>query len=250
MLLKHFRELAAEDIRTKTENDFVSFVDRESENTIRRVILEAFPHHEFLGEESGSVGGGEWRWIVDPLDGTSNYVHGVPQFAISIALQHHGQMVAGLILDPVRGDEYTAERGGGAWRNGQRLRVAHGQPLADALIGTGFPFRAREVFEDYLATFREIYPRVSDVRRPGAAALDFAFVAAGAAGGFWEFRLSPWDIAAGAILIEEAGGVITDFAGGTDYLSSGNVVAGAPHIHRELLSCVQRVLRERNVALA
>ncbi|HPU85212.1 MAG TPA: inositol monophosphatase family protein [Candidatus Latescibacteria bacterium] len=250
VLLRHFRGLHPHDIRTKTQNDFVSFVDRESETAIRGVILDAFPGHEFLGEEHGSVGGGAWRWIVDPLDGTSNYVHGVPQFAISIALQHKGRLVVGLVYDPIRGDEYVAERGGGAWRNGERLRVADRQPMEDALIGTGFPFRARQVFDDYMATFREIFPRVSDVRRPGSAALDFAFVASGATAGFWEFALSPWDIAAGALLIEEAGGVITDFAGGDSYLSSGNVVTGAPQIHRELLACVQKVLRERGRALA
>jgi len=251
ILMGHFRELTPEEIFTKRRNDFVSFVDNQSEQAIRQVILEAFPDHQFLGEEQGIVGDpGAWRWIVDPLDGTSNYVHGVPQFAVSIALQHASRLVASVVLDPVRGELFTAERGGGAWRNGERIGVAFGQTMADALIGTGFPFRHHEVLDDYVATFREVFPQVAGVRRPGSAALDFAYVASGATAGFWEFLLAPWDIAGGALLIEEAGGVITDFAGGSNYLGSGNVVTGSPDIHRELLRIIQRVLTARGTRLS
>lgn len=237
ILMKHFRELDPAEIRTKERNDFVSYVDNQSEQAIREVILGAFPDHQFLGEEQGLIGdAGTWRWIVDPLDGTSNYVHGVPQFAVSIALQHNGEVVASVVYDPNREELYCAERGAGAWRDGARIRVAEGQELTDALIGTGFPFRHHEALDDYVATFRTIFPLVAGVRRPGSAALDFAYVASGATAGFWEFLLAPWDIAGGALLIEEAGGVITDFAGGGGYLESGNVVTSAPKIHRELLT--------------
>jgi myo-inositol-1(or 4)-monophosphatase len=173
----------------------------------------------------------------------------VPQFAVSIALQHEEELVASVVYDPNREELYSAERGAGAWRNDVPIAVAEGQELADALIGTGFPFRHHEVLDDYVATFRAIFPLVAGVRRPGSAALDFAYVASGATGGFWEFLLAPWDIAGGALLIEEAGGVITDFAGRSGYLASGNVVTGAPGIHRELLAVVQRVLTERGVPL-
>ncbi len=249
ILLEHFRSLDPAEIKTKQRNDFVSFVDSRSEQAIREVILGAYPHHQFVGEEQGARGSesDEWRWIVDPLDGTSNFVHGVPQFSVSIALEHAGELVASVVLDPVRNDLYRAELGSGAYLNGKRLRVAETQSLEEALIGTGFPFRHHEVLDDYLATFRSVFPRVAGVRRPGSAAIDFAWVACGFTAGFWEFLLSPWDVAGGALLITEAGGIITDFAGGKNFLVSGNVVAGAPKIHCELLSIVRSVLRERGV---
>ena len=251
VLMTHFGGLGADDVQTKTKNDFVSFVDSESEKAIRRVILGAFPHHQFLGEEHGMVGDESgWRWIVDPLDGTSNYVTGVPQFSISIALHQDGCPTAAVVLDPVRDEAYCAERGAGAWRNGERVQVANDRSMADSLVGTGFPFRHHEVLDDYVATFREVLPRSAGVRRMGSAALDLSYVASGALGGFWEFLLSPWDIAAGALLIEEAGGVMSDFAGADNYLDSGNVVAGSPVVHRELLAIVQGALRKRGVPLS
>jgi myo-inositol-1(or 4)-monophosphatase len=252
ILLEHFRELSPGDIETKQRNDFVSFVDTTSESAIREVILAKFPDHQFVGEESGASGdtNSAWKWIVDPLDGTSNYVHGVPQFSVSIALHHGDESVAATVLDPVRGDLYTAERGSGTYLNGNRVRCAEGQPMTDALIGTGFPFRAHHVLDDYLATFREIFPRAAGIRRPGSAALDFAWVACGYTAAFWEFLLSPWDIAGGALLITEAGGVVTDFAGGNGYLRSGNTVAGAPQVHAELLRIIQDVLTHREFVLA
>ncbi len=245
VLLRHFRELDFDDVHSKQRNDFVSFVDSQSEQVIRQTVLEAFPDHQFVGEEQGMYGvPGEWRWICDPLDGTSNFVHGVPQFSVSIALLRKDEVVASVVLDPVRNELFAAERGSGATLNEKTVRVAAGQPLAEALIGTGFPFKRHQVLDDYAATFREIFPRVAGVRRMGSAALDLSYVAAGLYGGFWEFVLSPWDIAGGALLIEEAGGVITDFAGGDDYLKNGRVVAGAPDIHCELLDTIQTVLSE------
>ena len=245
LLKTHFRNMESGQIQTKQRNDFVSFVDSQSEQIIRRAILEAFPDHQFVGEEQGLYGvPGEWKWIVDPLDGTSNFVHGIPQFAISIALLHNDEAVTAVVLDPIRDELYTAERGEGTRRNGTPVAVADDQPLSDILMGTGFPFRAQHLLDDYMATFREVFPMVAGVRRMGSAALDLAYVASGELGGFWEFVLAPWDIAAGALLIEEAGGVITDFLGEDNYLESGNVLTGAPDIHAELLEVIQTVLSE------
>lgn len=244
-MVAHFRKLDFEDVHSKERNDFVSFVDNQSEQVIRQTILEAFPGHQFVGEEQGMFGvPGEWRWICDPLDGTSNFVHGVPQFSVSIALLHEDEVVVSVVLDPVRDELFAAERGAGVTLNDRPIAVADGQSFADALIGTGFPFKRHQVLDDYTATFREVFPKAAGVRRMGSAALDLAYVAAGVYGGFWEFVLSPWDIAGGALLIEEAGGVITDFAGSDQYLSNGRVVAGAPEIHAELLETVQVVLSE------
>ena len=230
---------------SKERNDFVSFVDNQSEQVIRRTILEAFPDHQFVGEEQGKYGlPGQWRWICDPLDGTSNFVHGVAQFSVSIALLKDEEVVVSVVFDPVRNELFAAERGASVTLNDEAISVADGQELADALVGTGFPFKRHQVLDDYTATFREIFPRVAGVRRMGSAALDLSYVAAGIYGGFWEFVLSPWDIAGGALLIEEAGGVITDFAGADNYLTNGRVVAGTPEIHADLLEIIQTVLSE------
>lgn len=251
VLLTHFRQIDLSDARTKSTNDFVSHVDNESERVIRDIILNAYPDHRFLGEEEGMSGtGDEWCWIVDPLDGTSNYVHGVPQFSVSIALQHRGEPVAAIVYDPLRDDLHAAEKASGTYLNGEPASIAHDQPMADALIGTGFPFRHHKVLDDYVATFAAVFPKVSGIRRPGSAAIDFAWVACGFTAGFWEFLLSPWDVAAGALLITEAGGIITDFAGGDGFLKSGNVVAGSPNVHAELLDTVQRELIARGFTLA
>ncbi len=239
VLMKHFGTLAPDEIVKKGANDFVSRVDTESEAAIRRVILEACPSHEFLGEEGGAVGAlSEWRWLVDPLDGTSNYVSGLAQFSVSIALHDHGSPVVAVVYDPVRDITYQAERGAGARCNGEPMSVASARGMADSLIGTGFPFRHHEVLAEYVETFQRVFTSSAGVRRMGSAALDLAYVACGATGGFWEFLLSPWDVAAGALLVEEAGGVVTDTEGGQNYLESGNIVAGAPAVHEALLSAI------------
>ena len=226
------------DIVTKARNDFVSEVDRAAEREIIATLRKAYPDHAILAEESGAQGDSEYLWVIDPLDGTTNFLHGLPQFAISIALKHRGRLEVAVIYDPMRDELFTAERGGGAQRDGKRLRVSGRKGLDGALIGTGFPFKAEEHLDAYLATFRALFPLVADVRRAGSAALDLAWVACGRLDGFWEIGLSEWDTAAGALLIREAGGLVSDFSGGEEYLQSGNVVAGSPKVFEGILRTI------------
>lgn len=225
-------------IRTKRENDFVSEVDHKAEQAIIETIQAAYPKHAFLAEESGSSGDSEYQWIIDPLDGTTNFLHGFPQYSISIALVHKGQLNQAVIYDPVRNEMFTAGRGQGAYLDGKRIRVTKRDKLADALIGTGFPFRDFTHLEAYINMFRDLAQKTSGLRRPGSAALDLAWVAAGRTDGFFEIGLNAWDIAAGCLLILEAGGLVSDFAGGEAYLNSGHVVAGNPKVFAQLLQAL------------
>ena len=221
--------------REKAANDYVSEVDHEAEQAIIRTLLEAYPDHSILAEESGASGNSEHQWIIDPLDGTTNFLHGFPQYAVSIALAHKGIVTQAVIYDPCRNDLFTATRGRGAYLNETRLRVSKRAELKASLIGTGFPFRQFDHVDAYLAMFRDMMKKTAGVRRPGAAALDLAYVAAGHLDGFWEMGLSPWDIAAGGLLVTEAGGLIGDFEGNENYMQSGNVVAGNPRVFGEIL---------------
>jgi len=237
ILLRSWRDLPSGSVREKRQNDFVTAADRESEERILAEIRARFPEDGFLAEESGgdpAAASARRTWIVDPLDGTSNFIAGFPFWSISIAAREGGEIVAGVVWDPLRGELYTAERGAGAFRNGQRLRVSPRPGLAGAFLATGFPFRSRDKIDVYLALFRELFLQARAVRRAGSAALDLANVAAGVFDGFFEFRLSPWDIAAGALLIEEAGGEITDFEGGDAFWRRGNIVAGSPGVAAEI----------------
>ncbi len=243
--LAPFRERRNElAIAQKAQHDFVTAADLASEQAIRTVIAAEWPAHRVLGEEGEklAIDGEEPLWIVDPLDGTTNFIHGLPIWSISIGCAVDGRVVAGAILDPSRGDLYTAARGYGARRGDEPLRVSPRDGLADALIGTGFPFRQLARFERYIDCFREVVRVTAGVRRPGSAALDLAAVAAGHYDGFWEEGLGPWDMAAGSLLIEEAGGVVTDFDGAADFLRTGAIVAGAPAVQRELLEIVARTM--------
>jgi myo-inositol-1(or 4)-monophosphatase len=223
-------------IERKGHNDFVSDIDRRAEAAIIEVLLNAFPDHGIVAEESGNRSGkGGYQWIIDPLDGTTNFLHGHPQFAVSIALQKDQVLEHALVYDPLREELFHASRGQGAFLNDRRIRVSNAIKFDEALLGTGFPFRDEGVLEVYLDTFRALFPRVAGIRRAGSAALDLAYVAAGRLDGFWEFYLKPWDIAAGALLIKEAGGLITDMRGSDDYLDNGHVVTGSPRIFKELL---------------
>ena len=233
-------------VQRKGHNDFVSDVDRAAENTIIATIRESYPQHSILAEESGvSVGSksapveSEYQWIIDPLDGTTNFLHGFPQFCVSIALSVKGVVSHACIFDPTRNDLFTASRGGGAFLNERRIRVSKVINLKDGLIGTGFPYKEFDKFDKYLAMFKDITQKSAGVRRPGAAALDLAYVACGRFDGFWEMGLSPWDVAAGGLLILEAGGLITDFNGDGDYLHAGHVIAGTPKLFPQLLQIVQ-----------
>lgn len=240
-LLPLWRSLAPEDATEKARNDLVSAADRASEAAILEGIRSRFPDHRILSEEDGASGGdgsGQPVWIVDPLDGTTNFLHGMAHFAVSIGVAVNGQVVLAVILDPVKGDVFRAARGLGATWNGRPCRVTARPGLRGALLATGFPFRAHELLDVYLDIFREVFLRAKAVRRPGAAALDLAYTACGIFDGFFEFRLSPWDLAAGSLLVEEAGGAVSDMDGGPSYLDSGNLLCGTPGVHRELLEAV------------
>ena len=224
--------------KEKAANDFVSEVDREAEQVIIRTLHDAYPGHAILAEESGASGESEYQWVIDPLDGTTNFIHGFPQFSVAIALRHRGVVTQAVIYDPSRNDLFTSTRGRGAFLNDQRIRVSKRTHLRSSLIGTGFPFRQFEHIDVYLAILRDMMAGAAGVRRAGSAALDLAYVAAGRLDGFWELGLSPWDIAAGARLISEAGGLIGDLTGENAYLETGNVVAGSPKVFVELLRAI------------
>ena len=226
-------------VQRKGNHDYVSEVDKMAEQAIVEILLEAYPDHAILAEEGGAQGKSEYVWIIDPLDGTTNFLHGLPQFAVSIALQHKGLLTQAVVFDPTRNELYSATRGGGTYLNDRRLRVSKQTRLEDALIGTGFPYHDYSFLDSYLKIFKDLVPKVAGVRRPGAASLDLAYVAAGRYDGFWEAGLKPWDMAAGILLIQEAGGLVTDFAGGEDVLGSGNIVGGNPKIFAQLLNIIQ-----------
>lgn len=239
-LMAHWRTLEPDQINEKARNDLVSAADLASEKAILTAIRDRFPDHSILSEEAGRSTPTENgpTWIVDPLDGTTNFVHGIPQFAISIGVAVEGRVDFGVILDPCKNDLFSAARGCGAKWNGNPCHVSDREGLAGSLLATGFPFKAHRLLDPYLAIFRDLFLRCKAIRRPGAAALDLAYTACGLFDGFFEFQLSAWDIAAGAVLVEEAGGVLTDMDGGSDYLESGNVVCGAPGVHPEILEVV------------
>jgi len=243
-ILENLGRISKKDIALKQASDFVTFVDKESEQIIIHTIKEDFPHHSFLAEESiKETGRGEYRWIIDPLDGTTNYIHQYPVFSVSLALEYKKEIILGVTLDIGRDELFTAEKGRGAFLNKNPIKVSKATTLKDSLITTGFPFRRKELIDIYLKLFKNVFNKVSDLRRAGSAALDLAYLACGRCEGFFEIGLSPWDITAGAILIKEAGGVITDFGGGPDYLLAGNIVAGTPAIHKEILAEVKSVFK-------
>lgn len=225
------------DIDQKGRSDFVTEVDRQAEAIIIDQIRRAYPAHGILAEESGSHGGDSYTWVIDPLDGTTNFLHGFPQYAVSIALLHKGVPEQAVIYDPLKQELFTASRGGGAQLNQKRIRVSRLDRLDAALIGTGFPFGKMDRLEDYLAGFRKICPLTAGIRRAGSAALDLAYVACGRLDGFWEFDLKKWDIAAGVLLVLEAGGNVQDMDRSENYLESGSIIAANPKIVKELLDC-------------
>lgn len=242
IILKNFGRLADGDIQAKQDFDFVTKVDKCSEAIIMQTIKDKFPSHVFLAEETlKQAAGSNYRWIIDPLDGTTNYIHSYPMFSVSIALEYRGEIIAGVVLDPLKDELFHAVKGSGSFLNNKQIYASDTVLLAKSLIATGFPFRKKEMINLYLDAFREVFEEVSDIRRAGSAALDLAFIAAGRCEGFFELNLSPWDIAAGSLLIKEAGGLITDFGGGENYLSTGNIVAGNKHIHAEILKIIKQI---------
>jgi myo-inositol-1(or 4)-monophosphatase len=238
IIIRATRNLDIITVREKAANDFVSEVDRDAERAIISTLHEAYPGHAILAEESGAKGASEYRWIVDPLDGTTNFLHGFPQFAVSIALEHRGIVTQAVIYDPSRNDLFTASRGRGAFLNEARIRVSKRLHLRGGLVGTGFPFKEVVHIEAYLAMLRDMMKSTGGVRRAGSAALDLAYVAAGRFDGFWELGLAPWDMAAGSLLITEAGGLVGDLEGNEGWMESGHIVAGSPKVFGELLQIV------------
>ncbi len=227
-------------VQTKSPNDFVTEVDHAAEKAIIEVLRDAFPGHGILAEESGETGPeSEFNWIIDPLDGTTNFIHGFPQYAVSIAQTRNGVLEHAVVYDPTSNEMFTASRGSGAFLNDRRIRVSRRTRLNEALLGTGFPFRQFDNVDAYLSMFRELTQKTAGIRRPGAASLDLAYVAAGRLDGFWEMGLSPWDMAAGVLLIQEAGGLVSDLSGEGNFMTTGNVVAGSPKIFGQLLPIIQ-----------
>ena len=246
-LARDFGEVQNLQVSLKGPGDYVSQADRKAEKLIREELMKARPTYGFLGEESDEIIGtdGAHRWIVDPLDGTTNFLHGIPCFAISIALERNGEIVAAVVLNPATDELFTAERGGGAFLNDRRLRVAARKNLSDAVIGCGVPHLGRGNHGKFLIELRHVMGEVAGMRRLGSASLDLAYVAAGRFDGFWERDLAPWDIAAGILLIREAGGYATDLTGGNAMLDAGTVIAGNEYIHKALSEVVHRPVPTR-----
>ncbi|MEM0954345.1 MAG: inositol monophosphatase family protein [Pseudomonadota bacterium] len=234
------------EVETKGANDFVSEVDRAAEQEILYQLQKAYPEHAFIAEESGESGNpdSEHRWIIDPLDGTTNFLRGIPHYAVSIACEVKGKMEHAVVLDPIRREEFVASRGRGAQLNGRRIRVSKLASLDNALIGTGIPFRAHQI--DHLPAYTEslqtLAASCAGIRRAGAASLDLAYVAAGRLDAFWELGLSSWDIAAGSLLVREAGGLVADLSGGADYMKTGNIVCGNPKCFKAVLQVTKPAL--------
>ena len=237
------------EVRRKGENDFVTRADKESEAAILAVIRERFPDHRVLAEEGGGAGQGhgDYEWLIDPLDGTTNFLQGLPVYCVSVACRRGQELMAGVIEDPEGRNLFSAVRGEGAFWNGRRMRASDREGLDGAFLATGYPFRALSTLDLYLAIFRDVFRRAKAIRRCGAAALDLAYTAAGVYDGFFEFRLSPWDIGAGTLMVREAGGMVTDLDGGEGSFGSGNVVAGGPAVQRALLEVVQRHASEEAI---
>ncbi len=243
IILEHIGHIARSDIHSKGPSDFVTEVDKKCEDLIIGTITRRFPDHHIMSEETAGDGLQPGiTWVIDPLDGTTNFIHGFPFVAVSVAVCVDKHPVLGLVFDPVRKELFVARKGGGAFLNDRPIRARNESPLGDALIATGFPFRSRSVLEPYLETFRKIFHRVSGIRRAGAAALDLAYLAMGRVDGFWEVGLKAWDVAAGALLVTEAGARVSDFWGEENYLENGHIVGGTVSVYPYLLKQVQRFL--------
>lgn len=244
IIIRHMEQVDRLKITAKNTNDFFSEVDIKAEQTIIAAIHKAYPDHGILAEESGTQeGDGDTTWIIDPLDGTANYLHGFPFFSVSIAVKVKNRIEHGVVYDPLRHECFAASRGRGARLNDRRIRVSKQTQLSASLLGTGIPSRDAAVIARYFPTFEALFGKCAGMRRTGSAALDLAYVASGRLDGFWEFGLRPWDIAAGSLLIREAGGLISDVQGGDDFLKHGDVVAGAPKVFKSLLQAISPALK-------
>ena len=244
LLMRHWERTDTLDAIEKQPNDWVSEVDKQAEKLIIDSLQQAYPDHAILGEEFGTnQKTSDYQWIIDPLDGTQNYLRGLPHFAISIALIYQSQLACGIIYDPVRDELFTASRGHGARLNDHRLRIRADTQLHQALVGTGLPFRNPSLLPRYLKGFARVAHSVCDIRRTGSAALDLAYVASGRLDGFWEYQLQPWDIAAGALLVLEAGGFVSDIDGADSFLATGNILATSPKLFPDLQALIQQAAK-------
>ena len=239
-IIRKMNKLPDLKVEEKSHNDFVSEVDRQAEEKVIETLLTSFPNHGILAEESGEIEGSEdFRWIIDPLDGTTNYLHGFPHFAVSIACEHRGRLQHGVVYDPFKQELFAASRGDGATLNNKKIRVTKIKSTEGALLGTGFPFKHHDQLDDFLTIFKEFFDTASDIRRAGSAALDLAYVAAGRLDGFWEAGLKPWDIAAGALIVREAGGITIDYEGNENFMELGQAISGNPRIIGDMLRKIQ-----------
>jgi len=239
IISRNFNRVDRLTIADKGKNDFVTEIDRNAEAAIIAVLREKYPHHAILAEESGAHAGNEYQWVIDPLDGTTNFLRGIPQFAVSIALKVKGRLEIGVVYDPMHEEMFTASRGEGALLNDRKIRVSSRKGLDGALLGTGLPYRDFRYLENYLGMLGTLMQETAGIRRPGCASLDFAYVACGRFDGFWELGLNEWDFAAGALLVREAGGMVTDISGGERFLDTGNVIAGSIKVHNAMLRCIR-----------
>ena len=242
-IVRNLDRLGSLNVQEKGRNDPVSEVDQGAEQRIIDVIQRAYPSHAIMAEESGQRAGEDYEWIIDPLDGTMNFLHGLPHFSVSIAVRRSDSIEHGVIFDPIRQELFTASRGAGAQVDDRRMRVDQRRELRGALLATGFPFRRIGNLDDHLACLASLSPKCAGIRNTGSAALDLAYVAAGRLDGFWQWKLQPWDCAAGALMVREAGGIVTDENGAQGYLENGNVVAAAPRVHSALLPVLRRARR-------
>ncbi len=241
ILMANYRKIKARDICSKSVNDFVTFVDKKSQRAVLNVLTKAFPDYGYLAEEDGASKIRDRIWIIDPLDGTSNYIHEYPMFCVSIALVEKGKSIAGLVVDPLHKESFAAEAGKGATLNGRRIHVSRVKRIGDAFLATGFPFRVRKNFVAYQKSFEKVFYRSSGIRRGGSAALDLCYTASGRLDGFWEYGLSPWDVAAGSLIVEEAGGFVSDFKGGGSKVYSKSFAAGNKVVHSSLVKILKGI---------
>lgn len=246
VIIRSFEQLDKVEIESKGSNDFVTSADLAAEEAIIETIRKSYPAHTIIGEESGVLTGSDddYQWIIDPLDGTTNFIKGIPHFSVSIALKVKGKLDQAVVFDPIRGEVFSASRGKGAQLNGMRIRVKAHKELAATIIATGFPHKQKQHTTAYMAMLTALFKKSSDIRRAGSAALDLAYVAAGRVDGYFEIGLKPWDTAAGELLVIEAGGLVTDFVGGHNHTSSGNIVASSTRLQKELLQTIRPHLGE------
>lgn len=246
VIVRAFEQQDKVEVESKGTNDFVTNIDKQAEQVIIDVIQKAYPEHCIVGEEGGVIGGKDqdYQWIIDPLDGTTNFVKGIPHFAVSIALKVKGKLDQAVVYDPIRGEIFTASRGKGAQLNGNRIRVKQGKELNGAVLATGFPFKNKQHSDAYFNMFRALFTKTADMRRAGSAALDLAYVAAGRVDGYFELGLKPWDIAAGELLVIEAGGLVTDFTGNNKQSETGNIVASSTKVLKDILKDIRPHLSE------